>query len=738
MAAYHNRTRSLRALLATAAAAALLSPGAPATAGGQEEPAAAAESATSTASGIIVRVPLPMSGEVDTRLRQVIEEAISNLRGDPRPTLVLEFRGQKGDTGESSEFERSLSAARFLAGEQLSRVRTVAWLPQSVKGHAVLPVMACEEIVMHPDAQLGAAGVHEQHLDSVVRRGYAEIASRRRTLPEAVALGMLDPTLTVYRVKTLEGDQYLRDDELQGLQGKIASGESEAVINSVDTVFKAGEVGVLNGRQMRLTYHFASHLANDRRELAAALGMAPGSLEEDPSLGTGWRALGVDIQGPIDRRLVNRVQRGIQDERRRRRVNFVLLRLESSGGEIAEGVRLANFLAGLNPSEVRTVAYVPAQARGAAALVALACDHLLMSEAAVLGGAGAAAPEENDADGLQDPVEQLAHAKGRNWSLLLAAVDPDVTVHRYTGEESDEVRYFAAEELEQQAQPDAWRRGSEVPTAEGFTARAAEELKLARFVVAGDAELRRIYHLEKDPELLESSWAHTLIEALADPRWAAVLLFIACFALMTEAMSPGIGVPGFISALCFSLFFWSQFLQGAAGWLEVTLFLLGASCLALEIFVLPGFGVFGLGGAALVIASVVLASQTFVIPETSDELAQVPRSLGQLFLGGLGMIAALVIMRRVLPRTPAYNRLVLAPPEGDELAERENRESLVQLIHLVGKRGVTITRLVPAGKARFGDEVVNVLSRAGMVEAGADVLVAEVTGNRVIVEEVEH
>jgi membrane-bound ClpP family serine protease len=102
----------------------------------------------------------------------------------------------------------------------------------------------------------------------------------------------------------------------------------------------------------------------------------------------------------------------------------------------------------------------------------------------------------------------------------------------------------------------------------------------------------------------------------------------------------------------------------------------------------------------------------------------------------MGLAAALIIMRRILPRTRVYKRLVLAPPEGEELAELENRESLVQLIHLAGKRGTTLTRLVPAGKARFGDEVVNVLSRAGMVEPGADVRVVEVTGNRVIVEEI--
>jgi membrane-bound ClpP family serine protease len=367
--------------------------------------------------------------------------------------------------------------------------------------------------------------------------------------------------------------------------------------------------------------------------------------------------------------------------------------------------------------------------------VALACDHLVMRDEAVLGGTSALPAAEEDA-GLREPVEEIARAKGRDWSLMLATIDPRLTVHRHTQEGSGDVRYFSAEELKQQSDAQEWRRGSEVPTADGFPAVAAQELGLARFVVDGDAELRQIYHLENDPALLEHSWAHTLIEALADPRWAAVLLFVACFALMTEAMSPGLGVPGFIAALCFSLFFWSQFLQGTAGWLEVTLFLLGISCLALEIFVLPGFGVFGLGGAALVIASVVLASQTFVIPESSEELAQLPRSLGQLFLGGMGLAAALIIMRRILPRTRVYKRLVLAPPEGEELAELENRESLVQLIHLAGKRGTTLTRLVPAGKARFGDEVVNVLSRAGMVEPGADVRVVEVTGNRVIVEEI--
>lgn len=685
--------------------------------------------------GVIVRVPLPIEGTVDTRLKQMVEQTLEDLPSDgPRPTLVLEFHPKEGQAGETSEFERSLAVARYLAGSRLSRVRTVAWLPRSVKGHAVLAVMACEEIAMHPDAELGAAGVHEEHLDPTVRRGYAEIASRRRTLPTAVALGMLDPALAVYRVQTLEGEQYLLGDELQTLQKQIGAGESETVINSVDTLFRENEVGVLDGREMRLTYHFASHLAQDRLQLATELGLVPGSLEEDPSLGQGWRALRVELRGPVDGPKVNRLLRGVVDERRRRNINFLCLEIESAGGDPAESLRLANFLADLNSSEVRTVAYVPNEARGDAALPALACDHLVMHENAVLGGPGVDKKEAVAWSEHRAPIERLAREKGRDWSLVMAAVDPQFRVHRYVREETGQARYFGTEEWKQQPQPEHWVRGSEVPNEAGFDGVRAEELGLARYRVANFDELRQVYQLEENPQLLRPNWAHTLIDALADPRWAGVLLFVACFALMTEMMAPGVGVPGFLAAVCFTLFFWSQFLNGTAGWLEVALFVLGLSCIALELFVLPGLGVFGVGGGALVILSIVLASQTFVIPQTTAELEQLPRSLFRVAVGGAGLMTALLLMRRFLPKTPMFKHLVLQPPGADEAEELGHRESLVELVHLVGKRGVALTHLVPAGKARFGDEVVNVLSHSGMIEAGTAVFVIEVTGNRVLVE----
>ena len=54
--------------------------------------------------------------------------------------------------------------------------------------------------------------------------------------------------------------------------------------------------------------------------------------------------------------------------------------------------------------------------------------------------------------------------------------------------------------------------------------------------------------------------------------------------------SPGSGVGGFIAACCFLLYFWGNFLEGRADWLEILMFLVGLVLILLETFVIPGFG----------------------------------------------------------------------------------------------------------------------------------------------------
>ena len=82
-------------------------------------------------------------------------------------------------------------------------------------------------------------------------------------------------------------------------------------------------------------------------------------------------------------------------------------------------------------------------------------------------------------------------------------------------------------------------------------------------------------------------------------------------------------------------------------------------------------------------------------------------------------------------------RLEIVPPADEQLDELEQRESLVSWNHLHGKRGETTTQLTPSGKARFGDEVIDVISDGEVIAKGAAVYVSEVDGNRVLVHPVD-
>ncbi len=682
----------------------------------------------------MVRVPLPITAEVEAQVRRVVDRLIDELpESESRPVFVFEFDPRDGQQGEGGGFPYAYALADYLSGERLAQVRRVAYLPRSVRGHAVLAVLACDQIVMHPDAELGEAGIDEQLIKPTVRSGYIEIAERRRLIPTPVVLGMLDPSLEIHRVQTIDAVQYVTAEEARQIQ------LTESV-EADDTIIDVGAMGRFTGFDMRNTHRWASHLARDRRELATALGLAPGALEDDPSGGKGWRSVRVDLHGPVNGKSITWIARSLEERLADDPPNFLCVWIDSPGGSPVDSMRLANELAALDPNEIRTVAFVPNEARGDAALVALACDHLVLGDAAVLGGPGAYEMGTDERADIRHSIRALGEAKQRDWSMMAALVDTNLEVYRFTDPVRGETRYFCDEEWQERGDSDRWTRGRQVDTGRGLTGKEAEEIHLARFRVRNYDEFKNLYHLTEEPELLRPNWAHTFVERfankLASPWLAHLLLFFAFVALLSEASTPGIGVAGFVSAMCFLLFFWSQFLSGTAGWLEVLLFLVGMTFVVVEIFVTPGFGILGIGGALMVIVSVVLASQTFVIPRNAYQLERLPYSLSMVLAGGAGIAVALFVFRRYLPNTPFARRMMLKPVGGEQLDELQQRESLVRWNHLLGKRGVTTTSLSPSGKARFGDDVVAVISEGEHIAQGADVVVADVQGNRVIVRSV--
>jgi len=200
-----------------------------------------------------------------------------------------------------------------------------------------------------------------------------------------------------------------------------------------------------------------------------------------------------------------------------------------------------------------------------------------------------------------------------------------------------------------------------------------------------------------------------------------------------ELHTPGMGAGGFVALLAFILFFWSNFLHGTAGWLEVILFAAGVFCLLLEVLVLPGFGIFGLGGGVMILASLVLASQTFVLPRTESQLADLRHSLTMVAAAIIIVIASSIALRRYLPKAPVFRTVLLSPLAEEDLADLDYRESLADFSHLIGQRGTATTNLMPSGKADFNGQLVDVIAEGLPIDRGTAIVVVKTRGNRVLV-----
>lgn len=228
-------------------------------------------------------------------------------------------------------------------------------------------------------------------------------------------------------------------------------------------------------------------------------------------------------------------------------------------------------------------------------------------------------------------------------------------------------------------------------------------------------------------------WVERVFQALNHPLMALILLLVGFTAAFVEANSPGLGLPGFVALVCFGLFFWSTFLGGTSTWLEFTLFTLGVVCLVIEL-ILPGFGIFGIGGWVLILLGLILARAHAHWPPTPEMVRGVIE--GAMVVAGalLGALLLTVGLVALLGRTGGAGGIVLPPP--DESAGGAG-PGTTDLGVKVGDVGVAVTRLLLCGKAKFGGRILDVKSQSVPVDAGKKVRVVEVRGHLVVVDPVE-
>lgn len=464
----------------------------------------------------------------------------------------------------------------------------------------------------------------------------------------------------------------------------------------------------------------------------------------------------IEMEGTILPRVEAYMDRKLEHARKMN-ADLVILEIDSPGGVLETTFNIVETLRDLGWAD--TVAFVPEEALSGAAIIALACDQILMAPTARLGDAGPVfagpdavfrhAPEKIRSD-LARRVRDLASAHGRPPALAEAMVDRNLVVYRVRHERTGRNTFMSQAEIDSAENPDAWERGPPVlESREGsfleVNGERAVELQLAAATVKDRSELEERFAVANPPLVsLRRNALDIAVDVLNHPLVTGLLLVVGAIALYVELSAPGISVGGLLAGLCFTLFFWSRFLGGTSGWLEIILVIAGIVFLAVELFVLPGFGVAGTVGLMLMAAGIIMASQNHLIPRTTRGMHQLGTSLLVLLGSGIVSLIGFAVLSRIHGSIPLLNRLVLRAPSAAE-SNQAGAPSTAwadtapepRYPAAVGDMGISDSPLRPAGRARFGDAYLDVVTDGSFVDRGQRVRIIQISGNRIVVREMD-
>jgi membrane-bound serine protease (ClpP class) len=715
-------------------------------------PAPAAAQNAATDGGLYVAVPSPIDDASLTRIKNRVEAA------RPRPSvIVFDFNPADRDA-TTPGYGVPVELADYIAG--LHDVRTVAYVHQKVTGHAVLPVLACDEIACGPDGALGAVvGASDAPLGPGALHAYERIVKQVRPAYFAVAQKMYDPRVQLRKGRKGGADWYVdlarrQEAETEGIQVTDTAPLPQAPDGRVG-LFDAGQLRDLG--LSRMTFP-------TRQDLFDAYGLTAAAVRSgDPLGGRAPVAYRYTLRGTIDagkKEEVERLVRGVID----RDGNILFLQMECAGGDFQAARELAQRLTEFRSGDrgILIVAFVPDRAPDTAAVVSLGCSEIVMSRRTdAVGGDESAEAEFGDFEAalgkgvghnvelLAASLRDLAESQGYPPVLIDGMLKRDVEIVRVHRKENQRVRrLMSGDEFAAVRAQGEWVNPVTIkPKGQllKLSATQAEDLGVARFTVdtRDPAEVYIRYGVEPaqvrdaTPALLDQ-----FASFLKLPVVTVLLVVIGFTGLILELKVPGTTVPGIVAALCFILVFWAhtQFSNQVAV-LAGLLFLLGLVLILLEVFVLPGFGVAGITGVLLMLGSlglVTFGGASGELPQTAGEWGRLGSKMAQYLVGMIAAFGLALLIARYLPSIPYANKLMLVPPTekpGGE-AEPPVLPGAALAASLLGAVGTSVTVLRPAGTVRFGDQYVDVVTEGGYIPAGARVQVVEVEGTRIVVKEV--
>ena len=420
------------------------------------------------------------------------------------------------------------------------------------------------------------------------------------------------------------------------------------------------------------------------------------------------------------------IQKGFE-EARKANANIIIIEMNTYGGEVsfADSIRTK-----ILNSDIPVIVFIDNNAASAGALISIACDKIYMSQAATI---GAASVVDQTGQKLPDKYQSYMRATMR---ATAEAHGKDTVV---TG--NDTVVKWKRDPLIAEAMVD---ERTVVPNVADsgkiLTFTTQEALKYG--YCDGTAEnIREIIKKESGNQPYElvkfkpTTWDN-IKGFLMSPILQGILIMLIIGGIYFELQSPGIGFALGVAITAAVLYFAPLYIDGLAANWEIILFIIGLILIAFEIFVIPGFGISGISGIALVVTGLILS----LLNNVNFDFEPVhPGDTGRAILtviGGLTLGFGLILyLSSKIGSKGLFRKLALE-------TTLENKEGYVgvslEADNLVGKTGVASTVLRPSGKVKVDGKVYDAVSVNGeFIEKGIQVIIVRYETGQVYVEAAE-
>ena len=389
--------------------------------------------------------------------------------------------------------------------------------------------------------------------------------------------------------------------------------------------------------------------------------------------------------------------------------DLILIRMNTYGGrvDIADSIRTKILHSG-----IPVAILIENNAASAGALISMACDSIYMKAGSTIGAAtvvdqsGKPMPDKYQSY-MRKKMRSTAEQTGRDPDIAEAMVDPDKIIEGIS--DSGKIVTFTTKEAIEY----------------GF---CEAEVKNIEDIIS-----RMKY---SDYELINQklTFIDTLLDFLTSSVVSGLLIMIIIGGIYFELQSPGIGFPLVAAIIAAVLYFAPLYLEGLAENWEILLFIIGLGLIALEIFVIPGFGVAGISGIIFCAAGLVLSllhNNGFdFAPINADKVIEAVFIV--LLSSALSMGISVFIASRLL-KTSMFKRISLESAQTIE-------EGFVGINpthkELIGKEGLVTTILRPSGKVEIDGKLYDATAETGFIDKGVAVKVERYESSQLVVRKI--